>query len=168
MPLRQVRIGHDRLAELLESTSVIALPPIEQPQARVDLRIVGLELKRLLVVRNSMCRFPLALPGDAPIVIASWQFRALLDGPLKKILRGIQLLFFERFHTLENEKLGLRQARAKLVQRIQLIEFLVSGSNIPLHTQGDTQVVVCQLEIRLQLERPPKSSDRAGRVSAGL
>ena len=35
MPLRRVRIGHDRLAELLEPTSLITLPPVEQPQACV-------------------------------------------------------------------------------------------------------------------------------------
>src|SRR2546429_534333 len=126
-------------------------------------------IRDVAVTGVQTCDLPisLTLPGNAQVVIASWQVRTLLDGLLKKCLRSIQLLLLERFHSLEDKQLGLRQARTKLVQGVQLIEFLVSAGNIPLLTQSNTQVVVCHLEIRFQLDRPPKSSDCAGRVSAG-
>ena len=166
--LRQIRIGHHRLPELLERAFAIVLAPIEQSEARVGLRIVRFQLQRFLIGRQGTCCILLALPNYAQIIMAGRQLGTLLDGGLKKCQRIVELLLLQRFHALESEIFRLRQARPELMQGVQIIQLLFRRAGFALSAQSDTQAVVRLFEIRLQLDRPPERRDCASRVAAGF
>src|SRR2546430_752237 len=84
MRLRQIRIGHHRLPELLERAFAIVLAPIEQSEARVGLCIVRFQLECFLIGRQGTCCILFALPSYAQIIMAGRQLGTLLDGLLKK------------------------------------------------------------------------------------
>src|SRR2546429_1639996 len=79
MCLRQIRIGHHRMPELLERPFAIVLAPIEQSEACVGLRVVRFQLERFLIGRQGSCRVLFALPRYAQIIMAGRQLGTLLD-----------------------------------------------------------------------------------------
>ena len=103
MCLRQIRIGHHRMPELLERPFAIVLAPIEQSEACVGLRVVRFQLERFLIGRQGSCRVLFALPRYAQIIMAGRQLGTLLDGLLKKCQRILELLLLQRFHALEDQ-----------------------------------------------------------------
>jgi len=134
MSLRQVRIGHHRLAKLFQRACAIVLLPVEQPEARMDLCIIRLQLKGFFITLRGPCRIVLARPGDTEIVMAGWQFRALLGGISETASRHRRAVCsFQRSHALENQPFSMRQPIAELVQApLNSSEFLLgSGKFFP-------------------------------------
>ena len=118
---RQVRVGHYRLAKFLKRMGAVVFAPIKQPEARVCLRVVRLQLQRFIEGRVSARCVIFALPSNTQIVVARWQRRTLLGGFLKERQGVVEPLLFQRIDALEDEELRLCQAGTELVQPTQVV-----------------------------------------------
>ena len=58
-----------RLAEFLERTCLVPLPPIQQAEARMNLRVIRLHFERFLIGRCRASKVALLFPGDADVIM---------------------------------------------------------------------------------------------------
>ena len=114
MRFGEVGVAHDPLPEFLKRPGAIVLPPVQQPQARVGLRIIRLQFQRFLIRCERLPGIALTLENNARVVVAGRKLRPLLNRFLKEPERIIELLLFQGSDTLNGEHFGLRQPHTKI------------------------------------------------------
>src|SRR5262249_37756638 len=79
--------------------------------------------------------------------------------------RIVGLASLQSIRALKNQHLGLREMGPEFVQGIELIELFLSGFGLARRAQGNAQVVMRLLEVRLESNGFLKRRDGAGRVA---